>query len=284
VKLLRFSIAGEQPRLGALVAGSVVPLDSARVGHSDLKGLIADWARMEAEVTLLVDSNPERIPLNSVRLHAPIMRPGKIFAIGLNYADHIAESKMDTPANQVWFTKAVTSVNGPYDPVEIPSEPSHIDYEVELVAIIGKGGRDIAREDAASAVFGYCVGNDFTERMWQHRTQQWSLGKSFDTHAPFGPWITTADEVPDPHSLDIRAWVGDELRQDSNTRHLVFDIWDQIAHLSHAMTLEPGDLIFTGTPGGVGAAMDPRRFLQAGEVVRVEIEGLGTLENTCQPR
>ncbi|UVO53764.1 fumarylacetoacetate hydrolase family protein [Sphingomonas sp. SUN039] len=246
--------------------------------------LIADWPRVRSGLESLLASNPERIPLESVQLHAPIARPGKIFAIGLNYADHIAESNMEPPKDQVWFTKAVTSVNGPGDPIEIPSEPSFVDYEVELVAVIGKGGRDIAREDAAAAVFGYCVGNDVTERMWQHRTQQWSLGKSFDTHAPFGPWITTADEVRDPHALNIRAWVGDELRQNSNTRHLVFDIWDQIAHLSHAMTLEPGDLIFTGTPGGIGAAMDPRKFLQPGEIVRSEIETLGTLTNICQLR
>jgi 2-keto-4-pentenoate hydratase/2-oxohepta-3-ene-1,7-dioic acid hydratase in catechol pathway len=175
-------------------------------------------------------------------------------------------------------------VNGPHDPVEIPSVPSYLDYEAELVAVIGKGGRDITRAEAPAAVFGYAVGNDFTERMWQHRTQQWSLGKSFDTHAPFGPWITTADEVADPHALDIKAWVGDELRQNSNTRHLVFDIWDQIAHLSHAMTLEPGDLIFTGTPGGIGAAMEPRKFLQPGEVVRTEIQGLGSMTNICRLR
>ena len=186
---------------------------------------------------------------------------------------------MGTPEHQVWFSKAVTSVNGPYDPVQRPGDPAYVDYEVEMVAVIGKGGRKIGREDAAAAVFGFCVGNDVTERFWQHQTPQWSLGKSFDTHAPIGPWITTIDEISDPHALDIRCWVGDELRQNSNTSHLVFDTWDQVAHLSYGMTLEPGDLIFTGTPGGIGAAMDPRKFLQAGEVVRCEIDGLGEISN-----
>ena len=148
----------------------------------------------------------------------------------------------------------------------------------EMVAVIGTGGRRISAEKAASHVFGYCVGNDVTERMWQHRTPQWSLGKSFDTHAPIGPWITTSDEIDDPHALELRCLVNGEVRQASNTSHLVFDIWQQIEHLSQAMTLEPGDLIFTGTPGGIGAAMDPRVFLNPGDVVRCEIDGLGVID------
>jgi 2-keto-4-pentenoate hydratase/2-oxohepta-3-ene-1,7-dioic acid hydratase in catechol pathway len=220
------------------------------------------------------------IALADALLRAPVLRPGKIFAIGLNYADHIAESKMETPQRQVWFTKAQTSINGPYDPILIAKNTMTADYEVELVAVIGRRGKHIAAADAAAHVFGYCVGNDVTERMWQHATPQWSLGKSFDTHAPIGPWITTADEVADPHALDLRCFVNGEKRQDSNTRHLVFDLWQQIEHLSAAMTLEPGDLIFTGTPGGIGAAMDPRQFLKSGDVVRCEIEGLGHIEGT----
>ena len=194
----------------------------------------------------------------------------------------MAESRMETPQHQVWFTKAVTSVNGPYDPVQIPKVSQTVDYEAELVAVIGKGGRHISREAAPAHIFGYCVGNDVTERLWQHRTPQWSVGKSFDTHAPIGPWITTADAV-DPHALDLSCQVNGEQRQASNTRHLVFDVYDQVAHLSQAMTLEPGDLIFTGTPGGIGAAMEPRRFLRPGDVVRCEIEGLGHIENRFEP-
>ena len=245
-------------------------------------GLIDAWDQVRAELERKAASD-SGVPLSSVRLLAPVPRPGKIFAIGLNYADHIAESHMETPAQQTWFTKAQTSVNGPFDPVQIPRTSQFVDYEVELVAVIGKGGRHIARKDAAAAIFGYCVGNDVTERMWQHATGQWSLGKSFDTHAPFGPWITTTDEVSDPHVLDIRCIVNGEARQSSNTRHLVFDVFAQIEHLSKAMTLEPGDVIFTGTPAGVGAAMTPRVFLKAGDVVRCEIEGLGAIENPFEP-
>lgn len=218
------------------------------------------------------------VPLDRVRLRAPVLRPGKIFAIGLNYADHIAESKMETPQRQVWFTKAQTCVNGPYDPILIASGAPFVDYEVELVAVIGRRGKHIPTERAHEHVFGYCVGNDVTERMWQHAGPQWSLGKSFDTHAPIGPWITTADEIGDPHALGVRCSVNGVERQHSNTRHLVFDLWQQIEHLSAAMTLEPGDLIFTGTPGGVGAAMDPRQFLKPGDIVRCEIDRLGAIE------
>ncbi|MGE0742918.1 MAG: fumarylacetoacetate hydrolase family protein [Hyphomonadaceae bacterium] len=264
--------AGAGARLGAVVGDSIVD-----VGPDAIHDVISTWETARDAIADAVRSGEKRA-LSSVHLLAPVRRPGKIFAIGLNYADHIAESKTETPAHQVWFVKAVTSVNGPNDPILIAAKGPFVDYEVELVAVIGKRGRNIAKHDAASHVFGYCVGNDVTERFWQHRTPQWSLGKSFDTHAPIGPWITTADEVVDPHALGLRCFVNGEKRQDSNTKHLVFNIWDQIEHLSQAMTLEPGDLIFTGTPGGVGAAMDPRQFLKAGDVVRCEVDGLGAVE------
>jgi 2-keto-4-pentenoate hydratase/2-oxohepta-3-ene-1,7-dioic acid hydratase in catechol pathway len=241
--------------------------------------LIAAWDSEHARM-LTVAQQGARKPLVQAQLCAPVARPGKIFAIGLNYADHIAESGLTAPERQVWFTKAQTSVNGPFAPVLIARNAPFVDYEVELVAVIGKRAKHITAKDAQQHVFGYCVGNDVTERMWQHASPQWSLGKSFDTHAPFGPWITTADEVRDPHQLEIRCLVNNEPRQSSNTRHLVYNLWQQIEHLSAAMTLEPGDLIFTGTPGGVGAAMDPRVFLKPGDIVRCEIEGLGVIQNT----
>ena len=260
------------PRIGVVLGDRIV--DAGLEG--DLVDHLPAWPSLAPRLAAL-DPAPGR-PLSEVRLCAPVPRPGKIFAIGLNYADHIAESGMGTPERQVWFTKAQTSVNGPFDPVQVPKVSQAVDYEAEMVVVIGRRGKHIPREDAAAYIFGYCVGNDVTERLWQHATPQWSLGKSFDTHAPFGPWITTSDEV-DPHALDIRCTVNGEERQSSNTRHLVFDVFDQVAHLSQAMTLEPGDVIFTGTPGGIGAAMSPRRFLKAGDVVRVEIEGLGAIEN-----
>jgi 2-keto-4-pentenoate hydratase/2-oxohepta-3-ene-1,7-dioic acid hydratase in catechol pathway len=274
MKIAAFDDSGVA-RIGVVVGNEIAPVPFA----GSMIDLIADWDALRSETEAAAKA-AKRVPLLSVRLLAPVQRPGKIFAIGLNYADHIAESKTEPPKNQVWFTKAVTSINAPYSPILIAKAGPMVDYEVELVAVIGKGGRNISRSDAAAHVFGYCVGNDVTERFWQHRTPQWSLGKSFDTHAPIGPWITTADEVGDPHALDLRCFVNGDKRQDSNTRQLVFNVWDQIEHLSQAMTLEPGDLIFTGTPGGVGAAMDPRRFLKAGDVVRCEIDGLGAIEAT----
>lgn len=274
MKLCTYTAAG-QTRTGIVVGDTVI--DSGVPGT--MIDLIRDWDALKPALEARAAAGGG-VPLASVKLEAPVQRPGKIWAIGLNYADHIAESNMATPERQVWFTKAVTSINAPYDPILIANGTFTADYEVELVAVVGKGGKHVSAADAAGAIFGYCVGNDVTERMWQHAGPQWSLGKSFDTHAPIGPWIVTADEAGDPHALGLRCFVNGEKRQDSNSRHLVFNIWQQVEHLSMGMTLEPGDVIFTGTPGGVGAAMDPRQFLKAGDVVRCEIDGLGHIEGT----
>ncbi|MGA0601496.1 fumarylacetoacetate hydrolase family protein [Caulobacter sp. KR2-114] len=282
MKLATFD-AGAGAQLGVVTGQTIVPLNAAAPGlPGEMTALIAAWPQVEGEVRRVAQAGAGALPLDGVRLKAPIRRPGKIMAIGLNYADHIAESGLGTPEHQVWFCKVSSAANGPYDAIQVPRVSQALDYEAELVAVVGAGGRHIGRAEAPAAVFGYCCGNDATERAWQHRTPQWVVGKSFDTHAPFGPWITTADEVADPHALEIRCQVNGETRQHSNTRHLVFDLWAQIEHLSQAMTLEPGDLIFTGTPGGIGAAMKPMRFLKDGDRVRVEIEGLGALDNPCQ--
>ena len=272
-------IQDDEPEVGAVMDdGRIVPLSHIVM---DMIDLILRWDEVEDEIRAAIETatDIETVPLDSVMLLAPVPQPGKMMAIGLNYADHIAETGLDTPGHQIWFSKQINAVNGPFDPVEIPRVSSFVDYESEMVAIIGKGGRHISKDDAPAAVFGYCVGNDVSERTWQNRTSQWVLGKSFDTHAPFGPWITTADEVGDPHDLAIQGWVNGELRQNSNTRHLVFNVWDQLAELSQVMTLEPGDVIFTGTPGGVGVAMKPPRRLEPGDVVRIEIERLDMIEN-----
>jgi 2-keto-4-pentenoate hydratase/2-oxohepta-3-ene-1,7-dioic acid hydratase in catechol pathway len=272
MKLATYTAQGVT-RTGIVIGDSIIDTDVA----GTMIDLIRDWDALKPALEAKAAAGGG-VPLSSVKLEAPVQRPGKIWAIGLNYADHIAESKMATPERQVWFTKAQTSVNGPFDGIEIAKGTMTADYEVELVAIVGKGGKHISADDAKDAIFGYCVGNDVTERMWQHAGPQWSLGKSFDTHAPMGPWIVTADEVGDPHALGLRCFVNGEKRQDSNTQHLVFNIWQQVEHLSVGMTLEPGDCLFTGTPGGIGAAMDPRQFLQPGDVVRCEIDGLGHIE------
>jgi 2-keto-4-pentenoate hydratase/2-oxohepta-3-ene-1,7-dioic acid hydratase in catechol pathway len=207
---------------------------------------------------------------------------GRYWLIGLNYADHIEEAKaagVKIPTEQVWFCKQPTSVNSPFGGIHKPIVSDQLDYEVELVVVIGKKGRRISVQRAPDHVFGYTIGNDVSVRDWQQKTPQWMLGKSFDTHCPFGPSIVTADEITDPHVLGVRSFVNGELRQNSNTRNLVFNIWQQIAELSQAMTLEPGDLIFTGTPGGVGFGFKPPRPLVVGDTVRCEVDRIGTIEN-----
>jgi ureidoglycolate lyase len=279
MKLASF-LSGGREGVGAVTGRGLVPLDGVAPSMQALIAGWEAWAGRAAEVAATGDA----LSLDSVRLLAPIARPGKILAIGLNYKDHIAESGLPTPEHQLWFCKHATAVNGPYDPIQIPRvAPTTVDYEAELVAVIGRRGRHISAGDAPAHIFGYCVGNDVSVREWQRHTPQWMLGKSFDTHAPFGPWIVTADEIGDPHALGIRALVNGEERQRSNTRHLLFDVFAQVEHLSKAMTLEPGDLIFTGTPGGVGAAMKPPQFLNAGDVVTIEIEKIGAIEARMVP-
>ena len=251
--------------------------------RDDMIALIEMWPDIASSVPRLVADSAPDAALSEVRLLAPVSRPGKILAIGLNYADHIKETAQQTPPHQIWFTKAVTAINSPFDPIELPIASEQVDYEAELVVIIGNRCKHVAREHAPEVVFGYCAGNDVSVRDWQLLTSQWVLGKSFDTHAPIGPWIVTPDEIGDPHALGIRCFVNGEQRQNSNTRHLIFNVFDQIAHLSSAMTLEPGDAIFTGTPGGVGLAMKPPRWLKAGDKVRVEIDRIGAIEAVMHP-
>jgi 2-keto-4-pentenoate hydratase/2-oxohepta-3-ene-1,7-dioic acid hydratase in catechol pathway len=281
MRLATFS-AGGADELGIVDGERVICLSRAAPKLArDMIDLISRWREIERDVRGVAQGASQTVELAKVRLRAPIPRPGKILAIGLNYADHIEETKQPKPEHQIWFSKMPSAVNGPFDPIVISRAGENVDYEAELVVLIGKNGRNVSREAAASFVFGYCCGNDVTERAWQFRTSQWILGKSFDTHAPIGPWITTSDEVGDPHALGIRCFVNGEKRQDSNTRNLVFNVWDQIEHLSKVMTLEPGDLLFTGTPGGVGAAMRPPKFLKSGDHVRVEIDRLGAIEAGC---
>jgi 2-keto-4-pentenoate hydratase/2-oxohepta-3-ene-1,7-dioic acid hydratase in catechol pathway len=221
-------------------------------------------------------------PLADVSLEAPVPTPGKYLAIGMNYAEHAEEARragVDVPEFQVWFNKQVTCVNGPYAPVHMPRVSDKLDYEAELGVVIGRRCRHVRPEDARSVIAGYLCCNDVSVRDWQKRTATMTLGKSFNTTGPIGPWIVTDDEVADPMDLEVRMKVNGELRQRANTRHMIFDIWQQIAYLTTVMTLEPGDLIATGTPSGVGAAMQPPQFLQCGDVMRVEIDGIGHIEN-----
>lgn len=221
-------------------------------------------------------------PLADVRLEAPVSNPSKYLAIGMNYAQHAEEARragIDVPAYQVWFNKQVSCVNGPYAPVEMPRVSDKLDYEAELGVVIGRRCRHVKPEEARSVIAGYLCCNDVSVRDWQRRTATMTLGKSFNTTGPIGPWIVTDDEVRDPMDLEMRMKVNGEVRQQVNTRHMIFDIWDQISYLSTVMTLEPGDVIATGTPSGVGAAMQPPAYLKLGDVMRVEIDGIGHIEN-----
>lgn len=223
----------------------------------------------------------DRHPLEDVRLLAPV-QPRKFLGIGLNYADHIAESGMDAPEFPVFFNKQATCVVGPGDDVHMPRVSDLFDYEGELAIVIGERCRHVAEERAHEVIAGYTITNDLSVRDWQLRTPTMTMGKSFDTHGPLGPWLVSGDELGDPHALAIRTYVNDELRQDGNTKEMIFDCFQQVAHLSEAFTLEPGDVIATGTPAGIGAVRQPfpEGLLKVGDTVRVEIEGIGALENT----
>src|SRR5579859_14740 len=274
--------AGSARELGIVTDRGIVALSRHLPdAPTSMVALMNRWETLAPKLAALAGL-PADDPLADVMLHAPVERPGKIMGIGLNYADHAAESGMELPNEQLWFCKAVTSVTDPFAAIQLPKVSSALDYEAELVFVIGKRCRHVTREQAPSVIFGYAAGNDVSVRDWQFKTSQFNLGKSFDTHAPFGPWIVTPDAL-DPHALGIRCLVNGEERQNSNTRHFIFDCYDQIAFLSQAMTLEPGDVFFTGTPSGVGAVMKPPKWLKAGDRVRVEIEGIGAIENVVEP-
>lgn len=217
--------------------------------------------------------------LESVRLRAPIPRPTKIVCLGLNYRDHALETNLPIPEVPVVFSKFTTSVIGPGEPILVPRQSEQVDYEVEFAFVIGRGGRHIPARRALEHVAGYTVCNDVSVRDLQMRTGQWVIGKTFDTHCPMGPWLVTRDEVADPHALDISLAVNGETLQASNTRYLIFRVPDLVAYLSSVFTLEPGDVILTGTPSGVGMARKPPRWLKPGDRVRAQIASLGVLEN-----
>jgi 2-keto-4-pentenoate hydratase/2-oxohepta-3-ene-1,7-dioic acid hydratase in catechol pathway len=223
----------------------------------------------------------DRYPLADVRLLAPVL-PRKYLAIGLNYADHIAESGMETPEFPVFFNKQVTCVVGPGDDVHMPRVSNLLDYEGELAIVVGTRCRHVPEESAHEVIAGYTIANDVSVRDWQLRAPTMTIGKSFDTHGPLGPWVVTADELGDPHALGIKTYVNDELRQNGNTSEMIFSCFEQVAHLSQAFTLEPGDVIATGTPAGIGAVRQPfpEGLLKVGDTVRIEIDGIGSLENT----
>ena len=266
-------------RIGVVEDDAVCDVSAAAPLPSDMIGLLAAGPDGLGAVRRAVARAP-RLPLAGVRLLAPVPAPPTFLGIGLNYADHVAESGLPTPDFPTFFNKQTACVAGPYDAIHLPRISRALDYEGELAFVIGRRARHVSAEHAHEVIAGYLVANDVSVRDWQFKAPTMTLGKSFDTHGPLGPWLTTADACGDPHALELRTWVNGELRQHSNTRQLIFSCFEQVAVLSTVFTLQPGDVITTGTPGGVGAAMQPMRFLRPGDVVRVEIEGLGHIENT----
>ncbi len=269
----------ERRRIGVVTDAGIIDLSEAAPALPTEMVAFLESGESAMQQARRAGSEGTPIPLADVRIDAPLLRPPKFIAIGLNYADHVAETGIDTPVHPMIFNKQSTCVVGPTDPVHIPRASAVVDYEGEFAFVIGRRCRHVSREDAAGVIAGYCIANDVTVRDWQLRVPTWTIGKSFDTHGPIGPWIVTPDEIGDPHQLRLRTFVNDELRQDSNTKHLIFDCYTLVEHLSTAFTLEPGDVISTGTPGGIGIAMKPPKLLQNGDVVRIEIEGIGRIEN-----
>jgi 2-keto-4-pentenoate hydratase/2-oxohepta-3-ene-1,7-dioic acid hydratase in catechol pathway len=264
----------------AVLSGDeVISIRSA--GFDSLLAVVNGGADALDRVTRFLNRPPEgaRSPAASAKLLAPIQRPPKIICIGLNYRDHAAESNLAVPETPTVFSKYATSVIGPGEPIVLPKNSTKPDYEAEFAVVVGQGGRYIPEERWREHVFGYTIVNDVSARDYQMATTQWMIGKTFDTFCPMGPAIVTADAIEDPHELDISLSIGGETLQKSNTRNLIFRIPKLIAYLSSVFTLEPGDIISTGTPAGVGFARTPPRFLKAGDEVRVQVEGIGELVN-----
>ncbi len=280
MRLCRFATPGGAAALGVVEGEEVADLSAADVPAEPARALEA----LGRDGLERLAAAAPRLPLSDLHLLAPAT-PRKYLAIALNYADHIAETGMERPEVPTFFNKQVTCVVGPGADVHIPRVSTFLDYEAELAVVIGRRCRHVSAERAHEAIAGYTCANDLSVRDWQGRARTMTIGKSFDTHGPLGPWLVTEDELGDPHGLRIRCLVDDEPRQDASTAEMVFDCYQQVAHLSEAFTLEPGDVIATGTPSGVAIGRKPIRdyVLKVGDTVRVEIEGIGALENTVVP-
>jgi 2-keto-4-pentenoate hydratase/2-oxohepta-3-ene-1,7-dioic acid hydratase in catechol pathway len=290
MKVARYCLGG-RTSYGALVNEQVLCLPSlARKFGEKLPRRIEDFVRLGAEGVEVAEKLLSKVkknyadvsvPLENVRVLAPIASPPKIICLGFNYKEHAEEGETQLPEEPVIFMKPHTTIIGPRENIVKPSLVKQLDYEVELAIVIGKKAKNVSVSDAKSHIFGYTILNDVSARDFQFKDGQWTRGKSFDTFAPTGPWITTVSQLQDPSNLRIKTWVNNELRQNSTTRNMAFNVYEIVHHLSRVMTLEPCDIIATGTPSGVGFAAKPEpKFLKHGDVVRMEIEGIGILENT----
>ncbi len=279
MKIVRFSI-DQQPRVGLMSGSGIIDLTLSECRFRTLNEIIESGEAAMDELASIAAHTFAHHAMTDCRLLAAA-QPSKYLAIGMNYAKHAEEAQslgINKPTRQLWFNKQISCLSGPGDDID-PGVTTQLDYEVELGVVIGKTAKHVSSEHAIQHIFGYVIVNDISARDWQFHSPTFTVGKSFDTHGPVGPWIVTADEIPDCHALDIRCYVNGELRQSSNTRNMIFNVYDQIAYLSTAFTLIPGDLLATGTPEGVGIARKPPTFLQAGDVVRCEVESIGSISN-----
>jgi len=278
--VVRTGAGDSAAKSGVVTTDEVVDLTDPVLGlPGDMAVLLGRGAEALAVAARAPSSRARRYPLAALRLLAPVPVPPKVLGIGMNYGAHVAELGRARPEHQVWFNKQRSCVIASGDPIVVPGVSAQVDYEGELAFVIGRRCRHVPAAEAASVVAGFTVMNDVSVRDWQWRTPTWTMGKSFDSHGPLGPGLVTTDEIPDPQGLRLRTWVNGELRQDASTDDMIFSCWAMVEELSTVFTLEPGDVISTGTPAGVGAGFDPPRWLRAGDSVRIEVEGVGVLEN-----
>jgi 2-keto-4-pentenoate hydratase/2-oxohepta-3-ene-1,7-dioic acid hydratase in catechol pathway len=279
VKLVTFRRkTGVAPEPGVLQKDTIYPLTP--FGYADVESFIAAGAAALTSVRALIsNSGIGTVPLSGVQLLSPLLRPPRIFCVGLNYQDHATESKMVVQAVPTIFMKLASAITGPDSDIVLPANSTQPDYEAELAVVIGQSARNVTRENWRECVFGYTILNDVSARDVQLATSQWTLGKSFPTFCPIGPWVVTADELTAPHSLDVTLTIGGETLQQANTRDLIFDIPAVLGYISAIVPLEPGDIVSTGTPQGVGLGRTPQRWMRPGEEVAIEISGIGRLVN-----
>jgi 2-keto-4-pentenoate hydratase/2-oxohepta-3-ene-1,7-dioic acid hydratase in catechol pathway len=264
------------PEAGLLQKDAVFPL--APLGYGDAESFIAAGEQAIASARAAVGKQPA-VPLSSVQLLSPLLHPPRIFCVGLNYLDHAAESKMAVQAVPTIFMKLPSAITGPDSDIVLPPNSTQPDYEAELAVVIGRSARNVTRDNWRECVFGYTILNDVSARDIQLATSQWTLGKSFPTFCPIGPCVVSADELTDPHTLDVRLSIDGETMQHANTRDLIFDIPAVLGYISAIVPLEPGDIVSTGTPHGVGLGRTPPRWMRPGEEVVIEISGIGRLVN-----
>ncbi len=285
MKIVVFSRGPVSHMIGVLSEGTTEQrvIDVTEMAGWDFEFFLARGAEGIEELRkTLTDSSLQSYGMDSIRIDAPVVPHARIFGIGLNYADHAAESKMEPQKVPTVFLKLASSVIGHGGEIELPAMSTQPDYEAELAVVIGKGGHKIAAADWEKHVVGYTILNDVSARDVQFATTQWTLSKSFPTFTPVGPWIVTTDEIADPHALGIKLSIDGEVLQESNTKHLIFKVPELIEYISSIVRLEPGDVISTGTPAGVGLGRTPQRWIKAGDEITVEIEGIGQLVNKAK--